>query len=303
MKTSIALVLGFFAFFSALKSGAASTSNISTTTSGTMAPETAGSISGSGTSTSTLEKAPTPTTRSQIVLGFKSTNVTGRFGDLNDDSKSPSKGLRYNGKQEVFAGYRMRNNWGGFVQITQYRREFNESSRNGWVASDPSFSLIHPDLFKSDSLTIKGLLRAYLPYTDRSKKQNIRQYAYYSTQSIKMANGAELTNQFIPRLFAADSYVDLDTRFYVEDRTVYVQSINSWSRWGLGQWAQAEQHANAPTGYSLEIIPQIDFIINPATFIGPRIALPVFSQNFVYDGPRDAKLEQARAELYFQMSL
>ena len=118
-----------------------------------------------------------------------------------------------------------------------------------------------------------------------------------------MANGAEITNQLIPRVFAANFYEDRDTRFYVEDRTVYVQSINSWSRWVLGQWAQLEQHANAPTGYSLEIIPQIDFIINPATFIGPRIALPVFSQNSVYDGPTDAKLEQARAELYFQMSL
>lgn len=286
MKTSTLLLLSFL------------------TSSLVLAPGAESAAATTETSTSTLEKkSSSGPSRSQIILGIKSTNDTGRFAVLNDNAKSPSKGLTLNGKQEIFAGYKMRNNWGAFVQMTQYRREFNEPTLNKWVVADPSLSLIHPDLYQSDSLTIKGLFRAYAPYTDRSKSQNIRQYAYYSTQILKIANGAEINNQLIPRLFAADQYQDLDKRLYLEDRTTYTQSINSWSRWGIGQWAQVEQHANAGTGYCLEIIPQLDFVINPTTFVGPRVALPVFSQNYVYDGPQGASLDEARAELYFQMSL
>ncbi len=256
------------------------------------------------TSTTTIEKTSTaPSSPTQVILGFKSTNTSARYADRNADEKSPSKGQNYNGKQEVFVGYKLRNNWGGFVQLTQTRQQYNEPTLNKWSVGDPSLSLIHPDLYQDSSLRIKGLFRVYLPFTKRSKNTNIRQYAYYSTQIVKFANGAEFSNQLIPRLFAADMYKDDDTRLYLEDRGLYSQQINSWSRWGLGAWAQVEQHAKDPTGYSLEVIPQVDFILNSNTFVGPRIAMPVFSQNSVYDGPRGASLDEARAELFFQMSL
>lgn len=257
-------------------------------------------------STETLT-TPLPTAvkpgHKSLLLGFKSYNDTGRFEYLKDNAKGPTKGQTFNGKQEVFLGYKGTSGWGGYVQLTQYRYEFNDSSLNKWSVSDPSVSLIHPDLYNDGTLKVSGLVRTYIPHTDRSKNQNIRHYAYYSTQLYALGQGRDLFNQLIPRWFAAGRYNDGDTRFYVENRTVFTQKLNSWARWGIGNWLQMEQHAATATGYVDEVIPQFDFILNQNVFFGPRLSLPIFSQNSVYDGPRNATFEQARGELYFQATL
>ncbi|MBC7742795.1 MAG: hypothetical protein H7061_11385 [Bdellovibrionaceae bacterium] len=237
---------------------------------------------------------PTPS----LLLGFKSYNDTGRFGTIND-----AKGQTYSGKQEAFLGYRFQSGWGGFVQATQYRYQYNDSTLNKWSASDTSVTLIHPDIYNDGTFKVIGTVRAYIPQTDRSKSKNIRQYAYYSTQLYAFAKGHDLFNQIIPRFFVADRYSDADTTFYIEDRTVYTEKLATWARWGIGNWFQYEKHSATIAGYSDEIIPQFDFILNSNFYFGPRLSLPVFTQNSVYDAPKNATWDQARAELFLQVTL
>ncbi len=253
-------------------------------------------------STETLTMTAPPVTKTvptpSFLLGLKSYDDSGRFGVLNDPKEKT-----FSGKQEAFLGYRFQSGWGGFVQGTQYRYQYNDSTLNKWSAGDTSVSLVHPDIYNDGTLKILGLVRAYIPQTDRSISKNIRQYAYYSTQLYALGKGRDLFNQAIPRWFVADRYAPTDTTFYAEDRTVYTEKLASWARWGIGNYLQYEKHSVSDDGYTDEIIPQFDFIINSSFYFGPRLSLPVFSQNSVYDGPKNATWEQARAELFFQVTL
>ncbi|MBL7669833.1 MAG: hypothetical protein JNM39_05055 [Bdellovibrionaceae bacterium] len=245
------------------------------------------------TSTVRLEQQPASRSRSQIILNLKSTNgKTDRIGVPN-----------FNGKQEITLGYRFLNGWGANLQAAQTRKEYRDSALNKWSVGDPSFSLLHPDLYKDDRLTISGYFRAYIPWTNGSKKQDVRQYAYYATQNYKFDNGFELTNQLIPRFLAANKFRPEDPRFYIEDRLALTRNLGTWGRWGVGQWAQLEMHSGTETGYSIELVPQFDFLIGKNTSLGPRFYMPIFAQNAVIDGPKDATLDEAKAELYFQTSL
>lgn len=244
-----------------------------------------------------------PKTSSSLLLGLKSYNSTARVAYLQDDATSPTKGQTYNGKQEVFLGYKFDNEWGGFAQVTQYRQQYNNSNLDRWSSGDPSLTLLHPNLFDNGAVRVLGQFRAYLPYTDRSKNQNIRQFAYYSTQIFALGNGQEIFNQVIPRYFAADKYNDADTTWYVENRTIYTKKISSWCKLGIGNWLQIENHSATTTGYTSEVIPQVDFLVSSNITFGPRVALPIYSQNSVYDGPKNATLQEARGELFFQATL
>jgi hypothetical protein len=237
------------------------------------------------------------------LLGFKSYNTSARVRYLQDDTSGANKGQTYNGKQEFFVGYKFANDWGGFFQAAQSRLQYNDSTLDRWATNDPSLTLLHPDFFDNGFLRLRGQLRGYLAYTDRSKAQNIQQVAYYFTQILALGNGQELFNQVVPRYFGASTYKATDTNFLLENRTIYTKKINSWCKLGLGNWFQAEQHAGTPTGYSSEVIPQVDFVLNSNLSFGPRMYLPVFSQNVVYDGPRNATLDEARGELFIQASL
>ena len=148
-----------------------------------------------------------------LTMGFKSYNGSGRFGELNDSAKAPSKGRLYSGKQEVSAGVKFNNGWGSYLQFSQTRSEFNDSTLNKWSASDPSISLVHPDLYNNGSVKVSGMFRAYIPYTDRSRTQNIRHYAYYSNLNYLLKDGADLYNGAVIRFFPADIYKGTDTRF------------------------------------------------------------------------------------------
>lgn len=250
----------------------------------------------------TAEKQP-PGRTSSFLLGFKSYNSSARVANLEDDAKAPSKGQVYNGKQEVFVGYRFANDWGGYVQTSQTRQQYNDRNLNRWSSGDPSFTLLHPDFYDSGFLRLRGQFRAYLPYTERSKNQNIQQVAYYFTQIFALGNGQEVFNQVTPRYFGAETYKDTDTTWYFENRTIYTKKLNSWCKLGLGNWLQIEQHQGTATGYASEVIPQVDFMIGSNITFGPRISLPIYSQNVVYDGPKNATLDEARGELFFQASL
>jgi hypothetical protein len=257
------------------------------------------------TTTVSAEKTPkaVPAVSSTLLLGFKSYNTSARVGYMRDTETSPTKGRIYNGKQEAFLGYRFENQWGGFVQATQYKQQYNNSQLDRWSVSDPSLTLIHPDLYDNGFLHVTGQLRGYLPYTDRSKTLDIRQYAYYSNQIFSLGNGQEVFNQVVPRYFAANSYAPGDTTWYLEDRVIFTKKINSWCKLGLGNWLQIEQHSATATGYSDEVIPQVDFLISRNFSFGPRISLPIFALNAVYDGPKNATFEEARGELFFQATL
>lgn len=252
------------------------------------------------TELTTKAKAPAA---SKLILGYKSYNNSGRFGALKDDSKAPSKGVIYSGKHEGRIGYRHANQWGGYFQITQYRYQYNDSNLDRWSVSDPSVTLIHPDWYDDGTLKLSGAVRSYIPYSQRSKAQDIRRYYYSFGTNYTMSSGQNIFNQAILRFFSAREFRDSDTNFYFEDLTIYTRKINSWSRWGIGQWTQIESHAKTPTGYTVDLIPQVDFNVGPNILIGPRLSLPVYSQGFVYDGPKNSTWEEARAEIFVNATL
>jgi hypothetical protein len=104
-------------------------------------------------------------------------------------------------------------------------------------------------------------------------------------------------------MFVLTSYGPTDTRVKLEDFTTYTRKLEKWGRYGIGQWTQFEQHAEAPNGLTVDIYPFFDYMVTPKVFVGPRVYAPVMAQNFVYDGARSATWDNAYFELYFQASL
>jgi len=242
-----------------------------------------------------------------VVLGYKSYNDTGRFGFKDQDvsAKDAYTGRTYKGKHEAKLGYKHSSGWGVYGQMTQYRYDYsaNPNGNSKWSAADPSITLMHPTIFDNGTLKMTGYARYYVPNTDRSKALGVRQAAYYSDIVYKLAQDQEIFNEINPRMFVQDSYSATDTRVKVEDFTSYTRKIAPWGRWGVGQWTQFEQHAEAPNGLTVDVYPFFDYMVTQKIFMGPRLYMPVMAQNFVYDGSRSASWENAYWELYFQASL
>ncbi len=239
------------------------------------------------------------TSRISPVVGFKSYNDTARSKDYAD-----KKLKTYKGKQEFYAGAK-NSQWGGFVTVVQNYTSYNSESTNvsGFRQGDGSLTLIHPNWFQDETLLVSGLARAYLPMSQRSQDLNVRHYAYYLNHLKTISSNLSLLNIFVPRYFTQSKYADTDTRTYFEDRTVLTAKANSWFRYGISQWSQYEIHQKSDDGFCSEIIPFVDFVLNKNAFMSTRLSLPVYSRNAVYDGPTSAKIDNAAAELYFELKL
>ena len=57
------------------------------------------------------------------------------------------------------------------------------------------------------------------------------------------------------------------------------------------------------TGSVVEVYPLVDFVLNRNVFIEPRVNLPVYTVNSVYDAPKTVSLDQAQFEVYVQLSI
>lgn len=249
-----------------------------------------------------------------VVLGFKSYNETGRFGyqdqEVVADKKNPNSkdafiGRTYKGKHEARLGYKHTSGWGVYGTMTQYRYDYSSSPNNNnkWSVSDPSITLTHPDFYNDGTLKIFGSARYYVPHTDRSKQLGVRQAAYYFDVSYKLAQDQEIFNEFNPRIFVQDSYSATDTRVKLEDLTTYTRKLGTWGRYGVGQWTQYEQHAEAPNGLTVDVFPFFDYLYTSKIFLGPRVYMPVLVEQSVYDGSRNATWENAYFQLFLQASL
>jgi hypothetical protein len=241
-----------------------------------------------------------------VVLGYKSSNETGRFGFKDQNvSKDAFTGRTYKGKHEAKLGYKHSSGWGAYAQMTQYRYDYKENPNNNnkWSSSDPSLTITHPDFYNDGTLKLFGSLRYYVPNTDRSKALGVRQFAYYFDVSYKMAQDQEIFNEFNPRAFGQDSYAATDTRVKLEDLTTYTKKLGTWGRYGVGQWTQYEQHAEAPNGLTVDVFPFFDYTFTSKIFMGPRVYMPVLVQNSVYDGSRAATWENAYFQLFLSASL
>lgn len=244
-----------------------------------------------------------------IVLGYKSYNETGRFGYRNDEVKKNTKdafiGRVYKGKHEAKLGFKMDSGWGLFGQLTQYRNDYsqNPNDNSKWSVSDPSLTMMHPDFYNDGTLKLFGSLRYYVPYTDRSKSLEVKQWAYYFDATYKISADLEVFNEFNPRFFAQSTYGSTDTRLKWEDILTITRKESAQLRWGLGQWTQWEQHAEAPQGTTIDIYPFLAYSFAPKFYVEPRIYLPVFVQNSVYDGSRNATWENSYFQIFVSASL
>jgi hypothetical protein len=279
---------------------------LTATTSFAATADTAGAAAKDTTSITQTPEAKKSSSANSLVLGYKSFNETGRFGYTDDAvSKDAFAGRVYKGKHEARLGYKHSSGWGGYAQMTQYRYDYKDSlnNNNKWSMSDPSITLNHPAFYADDTLKVFGSIRYYIPTTDRSKRLNTQQYSYYLDAVYSLGDGAELYNQFNPRYFSLNSYGLTDTRVRLEDFTTYTKKIGNWGRWGVGQWTQFEEHPNSPNGMTTDVFPLFDYMITSKIFLGPRVYLPVYSKDFVYDGSRSATLSNAYFQLYIQASL
>ena len=233
-----------------------------------------------------------------MLMGLKSFNDSGRITDMNNPN-----GRTLKAKQEVYLGAKAANGWGGYAQMVQTANGNNNPSNDKWSVGDPSITLLHPTIYDGVSWRVWGQYRQYFPLSDRSKSLNQYQSAYYLYFTARLNETDNVFNQFTPRYFTQSTYAPTDTKLYFEDRTALSHKVSSWFRFGFGQWSQYETHAATAAGTSVEVFPYADFIVSKNIYFGPRLQMPVYMQNSVYDGPRAVATDNMLAEIYFEAAL
>lgn len=233
-----------------------------------------------------------------LKAGIKSQNTTGRMYDLNNPN-----GKRYNLKNEYYLGFVHSSGFGAYGQAVTSGPMAAGTGRTAVGAGDPSVTLLHPDYFRGQSLTVAGQFRAYFPVSDRSVTQNIHQFAYYLMETYKMPRMWSMFNQTVPRYFAQSVTKDTDTTYYVEDLTTLSKQVASTWALGVSQWTQVETHSATPTGVAVDagVFARWTPIAN--IWIEPRLLTPVYIKNAVYDQSTSVALAGSRAELYAQLTL
>jgi hypothetical protein len=235
---------------------------------------------------------------SHVIAGWKSRNNTGRAEEMNSE-----KGREMALKQEVWAGYKHDSGWGLYGMYAGNYNNFKDDAKTKWNMADPSITLVHPALYTSDNLKVTGKLRRYLPLSKFSDAHNMVQTAYYIDATYKMGRGQEIYNNVTFRNFTYDTHGPGSTDYYVEDTTNYTKEFAKNWRWGLGHWTQYESHFNTSPGLTVELVPMLDYMITPKSFMGPRVYLPIAVNNKVNDGAKDARWNQAYFQFFVLMNL
>lgn len=234
-----------------------------------------------------------------LVLGFKSYNDTGRGRDYSNPD-----GLRAKSKEELYVGFKHSSGWGTYYNGVYSLESHAGSGVSKAAQGDPSIALLHPDYYNDGRIKHSGYMKMYYPVTDRSRDLGIYQYSYYLQTTVKNAIGDfDLLNIFTPRYFDDRSKKASNTHYFFEDISFLSRRYNSWIKYGVGQHTQYEAHFGTSPGLSTEVFPFMEFWIGSKSFISPRISLPVVARNSVYDGPRNATLEEARAQVYLQLGI
>ncbi len=249
------------------------------------------------------------TAPSNVVLGFKSSNDSGRVSVMDVKGSRTAKS-----KNEAYLGYRFDNGWGGFYNaVNTYSSYYHQNEQltknkkakpDSWGVGDPSITLLHPDFYKDSNLIMFGQFRYYIPTTDNSVDKKINLFSYYFRLNAKFEGGHEIYNEIIPRYFGSTKYGAADTTNYVEDTTIYSYKIDG-TGWKVGakSWAQVEEHKITGTGYCLEAGPQASYSFSSSFTISPSISFPLLQSNVVYEGPKAVGTDQAYVSLLLQARL
>jgi|GEM_PF-2112958 len=239
----------------------------------------------------------------KLKAGIKSQNTTGRLYEMNNPD-----GRRYQAKQEYYTGLVHKSGWGAYGQAVTSGPLYGGNGQNlpgagSLGAGDPSLTVLHPDWYRGTSLTLGGQYRSYFPISDRSLDRQQHQQAYYLYTTYKMPAQWTIWNQTVPRYFIQSYYKPSDTTFYVEDLgTLTKQLTTRWAA-GVGQWTQVETHRETKTGVSVDLSGFVRYTPIQNVWIEPRLILPAYVKESVYDAAKAVSLQNARAELYAQMTL
>lgn len=250
-------------------------------------------------SVSTTIGAPTKSTLSNVILGFKSTNDSGRAAYINEDNQRVGRS-----KDEGYLGYRTDSGWGGFFNAVQtYSSIKNNEEKSKWDTGDASITLVHPEYYKDGALTLSGQFRYYLRTSDRSDLKKIDQYAYYFRLNSKLDGVNEIFNEVVPRYFNMPKYSKTDSKYYLEDTFIYTYKLDKSWKIGAKSWAQYATYDKEPAGYSVDLGPMATYSVSSYLNISPSINFPVAVKNYVYDGAKSVSLDQTYVSLLLQARL
>jgi hypothetical protein len=230
------------------------------------------------------------------TAAVRSTNDSGRFGDYGDP-----KAKEYRLKNEYFVGASHASGWG--IMGTAVTKGYATQTDSTYGPGDASVILTHPAFYSDETTKVWGAFRRYFALSNWSKDHNVEQYAYYLFTTHKMGKGVELFNAFSARAFNVANNDGKDSPSSFDDLTHISQKMNSWLRLGVGQHITFENHYRDPSGTYMEMYPFAKFILSSNIFIEPRLLLPLYKQNYVFDTPKTVALINSQAELFVNIAL
>ncbi len=237
----------------------------------------------------------------KMKAGIKSQNTSGHIYDY--DSTAPTA-RRAKLKYEYYLGFVHASGWGTYAQAVTSGAIKQDSNATDVAHGDPSITILHPDWYRGTSLTLSGQLRRYFPVSQFSDDRGIKQWAYYLYTTYQLPRQWSIWNQTVPRYFEQSKRLAAsDTTMYIEDLGTLTKSLSTHWAAGVGQWTQVEGHRATDTGISVDVSGFVRYMPIANLWIEPRIILPAYIKNAVYDQSSSVSLSAAKTELYAQMTL
>lgn len=228
---------------------------------------------------------------------LKNTLTAGRKYELEEIG-----GRNYFLKNELVLGVKHKSGWGLSVaeDIRQTSNNADTPDKSA-RAADASVIVGHPALYKSDSLSVGGQLRAYLPTTEGSQKSGFRQLRYYSFADFTMPEKWGLSHLLMPIYMTSDKMGDTDADWLVYESLELTHQTAKTVRFGFGQQTQWEHHMGTPAGTTVEVYPFVDIEWIPNVLIEPKLYMPVFVNGLVDGAPGIVAMSQIQAELFVKI--
>ncbi len=232
-----------------------------------------------------------------LTMQSKNTMTMGRKHELEEIG-----GQNFFLKNELVVGVKHKSGWGLSIadDIRQTNSNADTKDYRGRI-TDASLIIGHPALYKSESLSIGGQLRPYIPTSERSQKNDFRQVRYQSFADITMPAKWGLSNMLMPIWMTSNNMSADSSDIYVYDCLELTHQTAQTVRFGLGQQTQWEHHVGTPAGTTVEVYPFVDIEWIPNVLIEPKVYLPVFVSNLVDGAPSVVAMSQLQAELYVKI--
>jgi hypothetical protein len=204
---------------------------------------------------------------------------------------------------EVRLGLKHVSGWSLTATGSHQTNNYADPSRNTGTNGDATLMLGTPSFYKNSLVNWYGVLRGYLPTSEKSRANNVRSMAYYNYLDFDLGHRLTATHVFLGRFFDRDTKGDTDVTSVIYNALEFYHQTTKGISLSFGGQFEADNTYRGGTGTEFDVYPFIDFSFIPNVLIEAKYYFPVFVGGNGSVGATGAALNQSQAELFVKIGI